>query len=303
MGFAIGILTVILLYGIPTCHRLNATALGVVRHWERHIVWLPILLCAFASAVQAVLNDLLLHFGGKGRAQQILNSQQHNPDLFAQHIISAQSSLKIFAEGPLHGAGAGADITHEEILRDNWIVCIVSPTQYLDRLGPWFASHFNSFMDIQMTGTVGKTDFIIDEYCSGPFEPALKRITVQRIFGSRLILITQSRRDSIRRYGEDFTAVLEENSLVLQILKITQFEEAERISKSMGETRVVTASLGTNNKDQSLQTTFNTSKERHFSPAELMALPENEQVILIPGVGWIHCLKLGQHEIGPYRSV
>ena len=87
----------------------------------------------------------------KGRAQQILNSQQHNPDLFAQHIISAQSSLKIFAEGPLHGAGAGADINHEEILRDNWIICIVSPTQYLDRLGPWFASHFNSFMDIQMT--------------------------------------------------------------------------------------------------------------------------------------------------------
>ena len=66
MGFVVVILTIVLLHGIPANHRFNATTLGVTRHWECHIVWLPILLCALASAVQAVLNDLLLHLGSRG---------------------------------------------------------------------------------------------------------------------------------------------------------------------------------------------------------------------------------------------
>ncbi|MCP4184882.1 MAG: type IV secretory system conjugative DNA transfer family protein [Hyphomicrobiales bacterium] len=236
-----------------------------------------------------------------GRAAQILETRQHNPELYAQHVTRAQSSLKIFSEGPLHASGQDADFTHEELLRDNWIVCIISPAQHLEALGSWYASHFNSFIDMQMTGRVGRTDYLIDEACAGPFESILKRIILMRGYGGRLHIITQSRKDVVRRYGEELTIILEENSLIKHYLKVTQFEEAKRLSEAIGESLMVQEGLNVDQKDSSkMGANYGLGRQKHWSASELMALDDRYQILHVAGVGYIPCLKPYQNFIGPY---
>jgi len=225
--------------------------------------------------------------------------RKNNPEHYAQHSRAAITALKSFAEGPLSDAGRVPDVTHEEILADNWIVCFVGPTKHLDRIGPYIAQHYNSLMDIQLTGEVGKVDYIIDEYCAGPFEAALKRLTTIRANGGRLHLIAQSRKDSVKRYSENVTAILEENCTVKQWLKFSNFEEAERVSRAMGEQQTIQAGLGTSTKDADVSVNMSVGRERLFTPDELMQMPNDEQIIHIAGLGFIHCRKIRQNNIAP----
>ncbi len=253
----------------------------------------------FVSSMKLLAEDGEMPLSG--RAAQILETRQHNAELYAQHITQAQSSLKIFSEGPLHASGQDADFTHEELLRDNWIICIVSPAQHLEALGPWYASHFNSFIDMQMTGRVGRTDFIVDEACAGPFESILKRITLMRGFGGRLHIITQSGQDMVRKYGEELTVILEENCLVKHYLKITHSAEASELSEAIGESLMVQEGLNVDHKDTSkMGGNYGLGRQRHWSAAELMALDNRYQIVHIAGVGYVYCLKPYQNFIGPY---
>ena len=225
--------------------------------------------------------------------------RKNNPEHYAQHLRAAITALKSFGEGPLADAGRAPDVTHEDILRENWIVCFVGPTRHLDRTGAYIAQHYNSLMDIQLTGSVGKADYIIDEYCAGPFESALKRLTTIRANGGRLHLIAQSRRDSVKRYTEHVTAILEENCTVKQWLKFSNFDEAERVSKAMGEQQVLQTGIGTTSRDADVSMNLSTGRARLFTADELMRLPDDEQIIHLAGIGFIHCRKIRQNQIAP----
>lgn len=237
----------------------------------------------------------------KGMSRQVLEMREHNPEHYTQHQQAAISALKIYAPGTaLHSAGVQANITHEELIRDNWIVCFVNPARYSERLGPHFALHTLALMEAQLSGRVGKCDYILDEYCNAPLKNLISRITVYRAFGARAHFITQSRQDSVLKYGERETALLEENCAVKQWLKFSNFEEAERVSKAIGESHARQTSLNLNSKDPSFSGGLNLGKQRLFTANELMMLPPDEQIIHVADVGFIHCRKIAQNQIAPY---
>ena len=235
----------------------------------------------------------------RGMARHVLAMRENNKEHYGQHMRAALTALRIFAEGPLHEAGLDADVTHEELIRDHWIVCFVNPTRHVDRLGPFFAQHFTALMDVQLSGAIGKADYVLDEYCNAPLHIALKRLTVFRAFGARAHFIAQSRKDSVRQYGEKETDALEENCVVKQYLKFSNYEEAERVSRAMGEEETITAGLNLSSKDIEIAHALNKGRQRVFTAGELMSLPVDEQIIHIAGLGFIHCRKISQNQIAP----
>ncbi|KIC50974.1 type IV secretory system conjugative DNA transfer family protein [Tateyamaria sp. ANG-S1] len=66
-------------------------------------------------------------------ASQIREMRDRNPEHHFQHMGSAISALHLFDEGPLHHAGFDPDLTHEEIMRDNWIICSVLPARFMEQ--------------------------------------------------------------------------------------------------------------------------------------------------------------------------
>lgn len=237
------------------------------------------------------------------RAGQIRELRDKDPEHYSQHMLAASSALGSFQIGsPLHEAGRRAEVSHEELIRDHWIVCIVQNQNVAARLGTYFGLHILSFMAAQMNGEAGAADYILDEFCNAPLREALNRVTVMRGYGGRFHFVAQSRADVERRYGVKEAAMLAENCTSKQYLKFSSFEEAERVSKAMGEVISITDSLSMSSNPVSLGMSlgYQMGRERTFSAEELMRLSEDEQILHIAGIGWVHCRKIRQNQIAPY---
>ena len=223
-----------------------------------------------------------------------------NAEHFPQHRGAAMKALRIFGAGsPLHTAGMDATLTHADLLKQNYIVFLVGPQQHMERLGPYYALHLQSFMDAVLSGECGATDLILDEFTNAPLKELVSRLTTIRGFGGRCHLIAQSRSEIQRKYGEKETITIEENAVVKQWFGFSSFEEAERVSKAMGETHNVSSSMSTQSEKQDYSESYQTGKERLFTPDELMRLPPDQQIIHVKDVGFIHALKVRQNQIAP----
>lgn len=231
-------------------------------------------------------------------ASQLLDMRTHNPEHYGQHLRAALTALRIFSFGKLRNDGIRADATHRELIRDGWIVCLVNPVRYADRLGAYFAQHLMSFMGAQLGGA-GRATYVLDEFCNAPLRELVEKITVFRAFGASALYITQSRQDVVRKYGEKETSVLEDNCAIKQWLKFSNFEDAERVSKAMGDTLHVSRSLGTGSVKLDLSDNLSIGKEPLMTAHELMSMPDDEQLIHVANVGFIHCKKVRQNEIAP----
>lgn len=233
-------------------------------------------------------------------ARQLQEMKQDNPEHYSQHMRAALTSLKIFATGPLKNAGRLAQATHAELIEKGAVVCFVNPARFTDRLGPFYALHFLALMNAQLRHGAGRSEFILDEFCNAPLRDALNRVTIQRAFGARSHFIAQSRQDIVRKYGEKETALLEENCSIIQYLKFSNYEEAERISRAMGETIVISPGLGLASNQSGWNSNYSTGQGRVFTADELMRLPPDEQILQVDGVGFIHCRKFYQSQFAPY---
>ncbi len=237
----------------------------------------------------------------QSRARQSIDMRESDPEHYFQHLRAALTSLRIYEPGStLHTAGMGADITHEEIINGSWVFCLVQPQRHTARLGSHFALHLQSFMHAQMSGSAARALYALDEVCNAPLKSAVEAVTVQRAYKSSSLYIAQSRIDIERKYGVKECAILEENCPVKQWLSFSNFEEAERVSRAMGEQLSVTHSIGVSSDRMAVSGNIGTGKERLFTADELMNLPPNEQILHIKNVGFIHSYKLYQNQIAPY---
>jgi len=235
-------------------------------------------------------------------AHQVIGTRDTDQN-FAQHLQAALQAIKIYQPGsPLHSAGQDAEHTHLDLIEDGWVIGNVNPVQHAPRMGVHFALHTLGFMEAQLSRGGLKTLYVFDELANAPLRDAVKRITVMRAYGATGLYITQSRQDLINTYGEKETAVLEENAVVKQYLKFSSFEEAERVSRAMGEQVSVQRGLGTQSGRLDLSGNYSTGKERIFTAEELMRMPDDEQMLHVAGLGWIHCRKIRQNQIMPYAA-
>jgi len=94
--------------------------------------------------------------------------------------------------------------------------------------------------------------------------------------------------------------ILEENCTIKQWLKFSNFEEAERVSRAMGERLIISRGLGVTSDRHSLSGNYSVVRHPIMTADELMRLPPDEQIIHIAGFGFIRCKKIRQNQIAPY---
>ncbi len=195
---------------------------------------------------------------------------------------------------------AQAVLTHEDLLKGLYIVFIVGPQRHMARLGPHYALHLQSFIDVVLSAQRIPVDFILDESTNAPLKSLISAMTVIRGYGANLHFIAQSRSEIQRAYSDKETATIEENAIVKQYFGFSSFEECERISRAIGETLVQQHSLGLNCGVLDYTANIGTGKDRLISAERLMRMKPDEQLIHVKNVGWILCLKVGQHQIAPF---
>lgn len=256
----------------------------------------PAMLRKFA-AIEAEEGDGML----KVLALNVLEMFGH--EHFPQHRSAALKALRIFSVGTrLHDAGATAHLTHADLIREGYVIFIVGPQAYMNRLGAYYALHILAFNQALYLGA-GKLTQILDEFTNAPLKPLVEALTTLRAYGAELHMIAQSRSEIERRLGKLECETIEENAIVKQWFGFSSFSEAERISKAIGEEQVINPGLSTDNKELRLQFSYQTGKERNLTPSKLMAMPADEQLIHVKGVGFILSLKISQQNTGPYCNL
>jgi type IV secretion system protein VirD4 len=233
-------------------------------------------------------------------AVHVLGMMQ-NEEHFPQHRAAALKALRIYAaKSPLHQAGLGQTLSHERLIRDKYVVFLVGPVRHMERLGADYALQLQSFMEVVLSGGAGPVSFLLDEFTNAPLKALISQLTTMRGYGGTCHMIAQSRSEIQRKYGEKETATIEENAVIKQWFGFSSFEEAERVSRAMGEARNVSFGLGLQANGFDLSRNYSTGKQRVFTADELMRLPPDEQIIHVKDVGFIHCRKIRQNELAPH---
>jgi type IV secretion system protein VirD4 len=234
----------------------------------------------------------------KGLANSILGMVGH--EHWFQHLEAAQSALRQFRPGTrLHAAGRGATLGHADLIREGAHIFLVGPQQHMNQLGPYYALHLMSFLQAAYSGA-GRIRIIADEFTNAPLKSLVEALTTLRGFGVEVAMIAQSRSEIERRFGRLGTLTIEENAIVKQWFGFSSFDEAARVSKAMGEELTVGSSLGADSESLRLNTNMNLVRQRWMSPAELMAMPADQQLVHIKGLGFFVARKIGQQQIAPF---
>ncbi len=249
-----------------------------------------------------LMRENAIHEGSpalKARAQLSLDMEDREPESYFKHMQAALTPLQIYEPGSvLNKAGASATITHEELCRDGWMIFDVLPQRHAKQVGVHAALHQQSFMDAQMSGRGGRLINVIDEMCNSPQKYSVDLVTIQRSYQTSSIYITQTLLDIERQYGKQELAVLMDNCAVIQYLAISP-DDAEKISKLMGEEITVSQSLNINPKQLGICGSLSTGKQPVMTPTELVNLDPAYQLLFIKGFGWLKCRKLRQNQIAP----
>ncbi|MEM7746193.1 MAG: TraM recognition domain-containing protein [Pseudomonadota bacterium] len=288
------------------------------RAWPRSLIsfGLGILLkrnpaTATPGAVSSILSDpdMLLSFArieaeeGDGplrsQAQAILGMVGH--EHWPQHLEEAQRALRIYADGTrLHAAGLDATTTHADLIRSGTVVFLVGPQARIDKLGSYYACHLDSFADALFQGA-GEARIVGDEITNAPTKELLvDRLTTIRAFGGQIFAIGQSRSEFVRKFGEQETRTIEDNAIVKQWFGFSSFEEADRASRAIGDEFALSSGLSGETAGFKSQESLSLNRQRLLSPATLMAMPSDQQLVHIKGVGFFMAGTIAMNEVAPY---
>ena len=113
-------------------------------------------------------------------------------------------------------------------------------------------------------------------------------------------MISQSPSEVIRKFGEYEAQTAEDNSITKQWLGFSNFREAEKISKAMGEEHAVASGLSGDSDGLKSQSSLSLIKQPHLTPAQLMAMPKEHCLVHIKGVGFLVLNTVSQENIAPY---
>ena len=232
-------------------------------------------------------------------SEHVLGMAEH--EHFPQHRSAALKAMRVYAaNSALHQSGVDAELSHEDLIKDNYVVFLVGPVRHMDRLGIHYALHLQSFMEVVLSGQQGPVSFILDEFTNAPLKALVSQLTTMRGYGGTCHMIAQSLSEIERKYGKLETRTIIENSVIRQYFGFSSYEEADAVSRAMGETLSVSTSLGISSDKADFSGNYNTSKERLYTPDMLMSMPADEQIIYAKNVGYIHCRKVGQNQLAPY---
>lgn len=234
-------------------------------------------------------------------------------EYFPQHREAALKALNIFSlSSQLHDAGGlsgidrvfrgrGAKLaTHAELVKARNVIFVIGPQEYMSRMGAYFALHLMGFLEA-LYRKAGPLVILNDEFTNTPLKSFVEALTTIRGFGGEAHNIAQSRSEILRKFGDRECQTIEDNAIVKQWFGFSSFEEAERVSKAMGQVVAIESSFNVDLSDaDKLGLSNSFGRQAQMSAAELMAMPADEQLIHVKGVGFFRAKKLRQNQIAPF---
>ncbi len=215
------------------------------------------------------------------------------------HVQAAMDALRAFSVGTrLHLAGHGSKTSHAELIANRTVIFLAGNQANMQSLGIYYGLHLMAFIHAAYN-RAGPLWLGADEFTNAPVRKLVDALTTLRAYGVEVSMIAQSRSEIERKLGRNETLTIEENSILKQYLGFSSFEGAERVSKAIGEEHAVASAISGGNDDLKLQTNLSLIRQRQMSPADLMAMPVDRQLVHVKGLGFGQLRTISQQNIAP----
>jgi len=237
----------------------------------------------------------------RAQARAVLELRNH--EQFSQNLGEAARALRHFGPGQvLENVGREAQATHEDLIRDGYVIFLCGPMSLMAQCGPLYALHTGAFTRA-LFQNIGALRVIADEVSNTPLKAMFEStITTIRSYSGEYHLIAQSRSELVRKYGEQLVQTIEDNCMSKQWLSFASFEDAERVSKAMGEEHAVSTAFSADRSEVQTSSNLSLIKQRQMTPAELMALPKGQQLCWVRGIGFFLAHSVSQNQIDPFGN-
>lgn len=247
-------------------------------------------------------NDAALRAEASKVLEYMAKKQEHEPS----HVGAALAALAPFAAGRwLHEVGSGHEgkplLEHHEVMRRPMILFITGRYEAVHSSANYFGLHVQAVLQAQMREPTWIVHYIAEEAANVPLREIAEKMQVLRGKGARIHIITQSRAALEAAYGERETRQIFSDAVIKQWLMLTDAEEAEKLSRAIGDQVIIRPNKSLNDDNLATQSGYAITRERLITPEALLSMPRSEQIIHIGGLGWLKCQKVHCSELGPYR--
>ncbi len=207
-----------------------------------------------------------------------------------------KSEIQIFHSPEISSAMSHSDFSYDEVVSGRATIYMIIPSEKLEAYSKWIRVVITMF--IRRAIAVRKTDlaraneekvlFLIDEFANlGRLDVVRKAYSLVRGYGLKFWIIFQDLSQLQPLYKENWKSFFS-NSGVIQVFGTNDIDTAEYISRTIGETTVISISTSKNKSNgQSSSTGRGTSrseqKRRVLNADEVRRLPGDQQIILIEG--------------------
>jgi type IV secretion system protein VirD4 len=180
------------------------------------------------------------------------------------------------------------------------VVCIVGAQRYMRDLAPYYALQLAAFMYEAMRSAGRKTAFIIDEAPRFPLHALIEDQTLLRGYGTIILFVAQSEADIRKRFGAESARTLDDVCALHQIMGVSSFAEAKRISEALGRETYVVPSMNTSGEKPDVGFGLSDPGRPLMTSEQLLSsLSRDEQIIFIPGLPPILAKKLYSNNLAP----
>ncbi len=217
-----------------------------------------------------------------------------------QHLQAAQDALRIYGIGsPLHLAGHHSNVDPAQLISSGTVTFFGGSQANMSTMGSHYGLVLSSFLRAAYM-RAGPLWIGADEFTNAPVRKLVEALTTLRAYQVEVSMIAQSRSEIERKLGRFEVQTIEDNAIFKQWFGFSNFAEAERVSKIMGEEHAVATAISGNNETLVLNSNLSLIRQRWMSAAELMAMPRHLVLMHFRNLGFYIGETVSQENIDPY---
>ncbi|MCC5942421.1 MAG: type IV secretory system conjugative DNA transfer family protein [Balneolaceae bacterium] len=207
-----------------------------------------------------------------------------------------KSEIQIFHSPEISSVMSHSDFSYEQVITGRATIYLIIPSEKLEAYSKWIRVVITMF--IRKAISIRKTNlakaneekvlFLLDEFANlGRLDVVRKAYSLVRGYGLKFWIIFQDLSQIQPLYKENWKSFFS-NSGIIQVFGTNDIDTAEYISKTIGETTVVSVSKSKNKSSgqhhsSGRGTSRSEQKRRVMNADEVRRLPSNQQIILVEG--------------------
>lgn len=251
----------------------------------------------------AIASDVL---GGElaAMARNIKSVWEENPKHFESFREGALQSLAPFGpSGRLAPSMETCDFRFSDLKKRKTTLYLICDYSRMDVFAPWLGLViWAALRELVRENNDTPVYFLLDEFTNYRLSGLPNALTALGSYGIRCWMLVQELDEISRAYGREALSTILSQTDVKQFFGVASDQTAQLVSRMLGEEELSSESFGLGHDVLGIPSLNLGRRSKPLLTADqIRRLPEDEQIIFIKNMRPAKLLKVGAHEIEPYR--